>query len=200
MLKTNWRRVTGAIGSGLALLLIASWFSPMTGQICGYAYETHEKNCSAYSVPLFLALEFGEFLDAHNGAVIAVFTAILTVATILLWNAGERHSERELRAYVGLVRHSINAERHEFVIVTKNDGQTPARGVTPIFNQQWYSVGEDMPDDFGFADYAQTIGSGPVYITPGQEAPWSFQLTWDRFMQFANGQLGQFYIYGRFEY
>src|SRR5437868_9091936 len=37
---------------------------------------------------------------AISTVIIAAFTAALFAATFLLWFAGERHSERELRAYV----------------------------------------------------------------------------------------------------
>jgi hypothetical protein len=132
--------------------------------------------------------------------IIAVFTLSLWRSTDKLWTLGSKSSERQLRAYLGFVRHDIHFQRHEFVIVVRNNGQTPAREVTPFFNMQWYVPGTDMPADFAFADYPKNLGSGPVFIIPQQEHPWSFELNWAQFEQFSNGQLGQFYLYGRFEY
>ena len=43
-----------------------------------------------------------KFVNAISTAVIAAFTLALFVATTALWIAGERHSERELRAYIAL--------------------------------------------------------------------------------------------------
>jgi hypothetical protein len=41
-----------------------------------------------------------KFVVALSTIVMATFTIALFIATLLLWIGGERHSERELRAYV----------------------------------------------------------------------------------------------------
>jgi hypothetical protein len=140
-------------------------------------------------------------IGAAATVVIAIFTLTLWRSTDRLWSLGNRTAERELRAYLGFVGHNIQFERHEFVIVVKNHGQTPAREVRPFFNIQWYALGHTMPPDFAFADYPQHAGgSGPIFLNPGQEHPWSFVIDWDRFEWFVSGNLGEFYVYGRFEY
>jgi hypothetical protein len=131
-----------------------------------------------------------------SAATLLQFVALLATVWVMIANG-----RRQLRAYLGLLRHDIHDERHEFVIVVRNDGQTPAREVIPFFNFQWYALGKDMPADFHFADYPQpSDGSGAIFVTPGQEHPWSFAMDWARFQQFNAGQIGQFYLYGRFEY
>jgi hypothetical protein len=60
----------------------------------------------------------------------ALFTIALFLATWLLYTAGERHSERELRAYVFPIKvEAFNfgiGKRLESFVQIKNSGQTPA--------------------------------------------------------------------------
>jgi hypothetical protein len=64
----------------------------------------------------------------------ALFTIVLSVATILLWNSGERHSERELRAYVFPVEIKVENFKEQRPIVAfvkvENSGKTPAYNFT----------------------------------------------------------------------
>jgi hypothetical protein len=77
------------------------------------------------------------WLDQHDGAitavstfVIAAFTIALFIATRQLWKSGERHSERELRAYVDFggicIRHFGVGKFAEGFLEFHNFGQTPA--------------------------------------------------------------------------
>ncbi len=148
-----------------------------------------------------------KFWVSFGTLVLAAFTTILGFATIFLTRAtnrlvsgAEQTSKRQLRAYIGLIKHEIWFDRHEFVITIKNTGQTPGLRVTPFFNMEWYAPGQQMPAHFAFADYPQVEGSGSVFITPGQEHPWSFEIDWERFEEFDRGLLDYFYVYGRFEY
>jgi hypothetical protein len=125
----------------------------------------------------FLGIKPGE-------ALLALITVLLWLATRDLVDASKSTAERQLRAYIGLIGHDMHWDRHEFVIVIRNDGQTPARQVRSFFNQQWYTSGHDLPADFAFPDYPQpTGGSNSVFITPGQQHPWAFELDWTRFQQ-----------------
>jgi hypothetical protein len=83
-----------------------------------------------------MALEHpNEFLTAISTAIIATFTVVLAISTVKLWRAGERHSERELRAYVGIlmnpstVIHVNVGQRSKAQITVKNFDQTPAYDV-----------------------------------------------------------------------
>jgi hypothetical protein len=133
--------------------------------------------------------------------ILATSTVGLWVITYLTWQHGRETAERQLRAYLALVRFELDFDKHEFVVVVRNDGQTPGREVIPFFNVQWYEVGHEMPPDFAFPDYEQDPNeSGPVSITPGQEHRWSFAFDWKIFEQFNDRKIGPFYFYGRFEY
>lgn len=71
---------------------------------------------------------------ALSTVVIATFTLALFGATFLLWWAGERHSERELRAYlflkdITLSNFGSTTERVEATISFRNCGATPAHSV-----------------------------------------------------------------------
>jgi hypothetical protein len=215
MLNPTPMRIFCSILAGTILLLIAAWGSDSVGQICEYNQSTHQNDCAVHNVAIFLLIKSGEIINFYGALItalatiaIACFTYTLKKSTDRLWDASERqlgHLEdtaaRELRAYIGLIRHDMNLARHEFIIVIRNDGQTPARQVKSFFNQQWYGPGHDMPDDFPFADYPQLrSGSDSVFITPGQEHPWSFELNWEKLQQFETNIIAQFYLYGRFEY
>jgi hypothetical protein len=76
-------------------------------------------------------------INLFSGILVAVFTGILTLYTILLWKSGEKHSERELRAYVFPVAFTIRnfkttlssvstSQRISAFVKIKNTGQTPA--------------------------------------------------------------------------
>lgn len=75
---------------------------------------------------------------AISTIVIAAFTALLFIATILLWSGGERHSERELRAYLSATPFMVLnwGMEKEFIGVDchfENHGQTPAFEVNHVF-------------------------------------------------------------------
>jgi hypothetical protein len=99
--------------------------------------ETWQQDCSAYNAILYALWKIGEFVDSHSGAfttlatvAIAAFTLTLWQSTNKLWLAGERHSERELRAYVfvdgGQFDYSSTHEAFRGHLVIKNYGKTPA--------------------------------------------------------------------------
>ena len=182
MLTPRLSKIVGGICVGLALLLVASWFSPATYQKCGYAYETYEKNCPAYSVPLFFALEIGEFLDAHNGAITALFTIALAISTVLLWQVTAKSvtiAERaltELEAPVvavkiietGIAQSGITGTTFSTLVYSLvNFGRTPAVLYELIDDVRAVRVGDGYPPVI-------TNLRGPpmpygVFIPPGGE-------------------------------
>lgn len=112
-----------------------------------YCQADHTKNyyCAAYK----LAMVFGDFIDAHNGAInalatfaIALFTLTLWRSSEKMWNAtqdalrhAERTAERELRAYVHISGGEIKFEplnAPTWHLTVKNFGKTPAYDV-----RQW---------------------------------------------------------------
>jgi hypothetical protein len=75
-----------------------------------------------------------DWIIAISAVVTAIFTGTLWWSTRTLWKAGEIHSERQLRAYLGVQTGKIishdggNTFIVEITII--NSGQTPARRVT----------------------------------------------------------------------
>lgn len=87
---------------------------------------------------------------AISTIVIAAFTALLFVATILLWWGGERHSRRELRAYVSVTPKLVLLSIDEGKIVgvdctIKNHGQTPAFEVNYVFGISVLAPNSELP-------------------------------------------------------
>jgi hypothetical protein len=77
--------------------------------------------------------EFRDAATAVATVLIAIFTFTLWQSTSRLWRAGERHSERELRAYILATKPKITqlevGKRIEIDAPYKNFGQTPAYDV-----------------------------------------------------------------------
>src|SRR5664279_5055960 len=82
---------------------------PTQGEICKEDTATHTKQCTTHNTALVLLRHVAEFLEDHGEAVIATFTVVLAVSTIMLWDATKRlwksgdENMRVLeRAYLGL--------------------------------------------------------------------------------------------------
>jgi hypothetical protein len=90
-----------ALHEGIARLLVFSW-----------AYVTHDNVIAASTV------------------IVAVFTVTLWFSTYELWMAGERHSERELRAYIvgttSAQYRNLSTPSPYSILSFKNSGKTPA--------------------------------------------------------------------------
>lgn len=69
-------------------------------------------------------------INAASTAIMAIFTVALFITTYLLWKSGEKHSARELRAYVGIgdvrVKKFIAGKIMQAEVTFRNAGQTPA--------------------------------------------------------------------------
>jgi hypothetical protein len=102
-------------------------------------YKPQQNNSS--SVPVFVS-EWsectGHFVHDNGEAIIALFTVVLAISTILLWGAtrnlmisAESTSKRQLRAYLGIDAGAatIRGEQVEFWVNVRNRGQTPAYDV-----------------------------------------------------------------------
>lgn len=121
-----------------------------------------------------------EAITALGTAFVAAFTGLLFVATILLWWGGERHSERELRAYVSVVSGSIQVVNinnappgpgFRVTIELKNSGQTPGYDFTTWIKPPEILDKDAMP--FGPATPIEER-SGRSIIGPGGSA----HITW----------------------
>jgi hypothetical protein len=87
---------------------------------------------------------------ALSGIAVAAFTLALFFATWLLWFGGERHSERELRAYVAIAGGNIRVanitqggQGFQIVIELKNSGQTPGYDFTTWICRPSAPVGQN---------------------------------------------------------
>ena len=80
--------------------------------------------CERWQTPINLA----------TAVLIAIFTGLLTLYTVKLWTSGEKHSERELRAYVFPISVKVTNFRTPTPLLAavqiRNSGQTPAYRLT----------------------------------------------------------------------
>ncbi len=99
---------------------------------------------------------------------IAVFTAGLTVSTVLLWRAGERQlalakssSERQLRAYVYIEKTPIKVDLEIWSVTfnVKNFGQTPAHNVVVRYAFQVVKCENKKPIDIPEPHETVCLGS-----------------------------------------
>src|SRR6266496_2070416 len=82
--------------------------------------------------------EYNAEIVTLSTAIMALFTVALFIATFLLWSGGERHSERELRAYLSATPFMVLnwGMEKEFIGVDchfENHGQTPAFEINHVF-------------------------------------------------------------------
>ncbi|MCW5694944.1 MAG: hypothetical protein KIT48_21510 [Pseudolabrys sp.] len=105
MLSSFWRRVLFGSLSFFLIVFIVSWESGSTGEVCSVNEKTHHQECTKYNlavVPLAYALAA---LRENGEAIIALFTVILGISTIGLWNATNRlweAGERQMRLTRGM--------------------------------------------------------------------------------------------------
>ena len=66
---------------------LAVWESPLVPRYLPYCDDKNPKqeNCPTYEVTRLTVWEIGNFLDVHNGAIVALFTAVLSIFTIGLY-------------------------------------------------------------------------------------------------------------------
>jgi hypothetical protein len=102
---------------------------------------------------------------------VALFTGILTLYTVKLWKSGEKHSERELRAYVGITDASITKSVDpvksliKAQITIRNAGQTPAYDFNLITTFDFHEIPRTE-----FAPYqSEIIRQSRGTLEPGAE-------------------------------
>jgi len=107
-------------------------------------YRAQQTEKGIPGIPVALAYRdcFGKWANDNNSAITAISTLLLFLVTAgLVWVAHRQHTtaRAELRAYVFVtkckVTHVVEGDGQgaaEAVVVIKNAGQTPARGVTNI--------------------------------------------------------------------
>jgi hypothetical protein len=105
----------------------------LSGEQNRYSWAEIKKNAKEYWTQFVEHVERrSAFYVALSGIAVAGFTLALFIATFLLWFAGERHSERQLRAYVStssgsmrVVNIAQGGQGFQITIELRNAGQTP---------------------------------------------------------------------------
>jgi hypothetical protein len=92
----------GIVAIAFSLLAASAYTYPKYGEICYRSERTSQKECSSYSLPLFLFIKvfdslnvYGTAITALATAVIAGFTGTLWFSTNRLWEASERQFQLE---------------------------------------------------------------------------------------------------------
>jgi len=149
-----------------------------------------------------LVREYTAEIVTISTAVMALFTVALFVATFALWFGGERHSERELRAYVFpvdiKVRNFKTSERISAFVKVKNSGQTPAYK----FTCQVKMIAGPFPQtDFTISKEESDLT--PAYLGPNESIPYTpttdTPLTWKQAEEVSQGRRA-IYVFGRIDY
>jgi hypothetical protein len=106
---------------------------------------------------------------ALSAIVTALFTGALVCATLLLWWAGKRHSERELRAYVSITeigtREFVPNGHPETKITIENSGKTPAYDLRIVTTFDIHKI----PRDEYLHSSAQSTDESKGVLGPGVE-------------------------------
>jgi len=160
--------------------------------------KEERRNPDVYEGPfLRWTKRYEAVINGFSAIVMAVFSVILTIYTVRLWKSGEKHSERELRAYVWVSVADIRfiGTERQMLATFKicNDGQTPAHNVTvsaqfgtgPIVVNK-----EDLPP----APYV--LGPHGGFILHRELAP--FIWTKEEFNDFVRG--GGVFVHGEILY
>lgn len=163
--------------------------------------ESSEEDSSWF---LKLTNKYGNAINAISTLVMAIFTVALFFSTHLLWKSGEKHSERELRAYVGVTDASIQASKDPEKALIKaemtiqNAGQTPAYDFRVIATFDFHEIPRTE-----FGPYNKSIKQSRKTLGPGSEVNVplvaSKLLTPDHLKAVKDGKFA-FFFYGRAEY
>lgn len=159
----------------------------------------------------------GHFLEMNGEGVIAAFTVILAISTILLWwstrklwDAGERQlelatktAERELRAYIYVEGVEITppdlAGPTEVRLTIKNNGQTPGYGVVHLGRM----LVQDFPSLVPLPEVEETSPLSRNDLPPSGILTKTLKggraLTPDERARIGNGTLA-LYVYGEIRY
>jgi hypothetical protein len=149
--------------------------------------------------------EYNAEIVAISTVVMAIFTIALTWSTYLLWKSGEKHSERELRAYLGIAEGDIQQHvdpakgRLKAQMVIRNTGQTPAYNVRLIASFDFHKIPRTEFAAYGIGKIQQsnaTIDPGVEVIVPLVAEK---LVSEENFKAVREGRFA-FFFYGRIEY
>ena len=102
--KRIWITFALCILTICVVLVIASFFIPLYGDICSKNEYTNAKECTPHHIALVAFWQIVKATNDWSAAIIALFTVILGVATWALWRAtrdlvegAEETSEKQLK-------------------------------------------------------------------------------------------------------
>ena len=116
--KSSRRLVVFYAGVFVFVLIWLAIIYPDYGKICSETQQATAENCLAYNITSYYLVKSFTFIQFYNGAIIALFTVILAVSTVLLWNVTKRAADAAALNAQAI----IDAERaHLFVIVNQHN-------------------------------------------------------------------------------
>jgi hypothetical protein len=223
MLKPTPARIICGLSAGVILILLAAWVSGFSASVCGYGQNTKQDNCPTYNLAFFLILQSGEIINYYGALItafatiaIAWFTWTLRNSTERLWLASERHSERELRAFVfakavGVTPNTLTKAYTQVqgtyevpvswvvCVIWENSGGTRTKNMFSHVSHDFFDG--EMPDDFTFPDLGDQIRV-PTMIGPRSvimSGAFEFKVNDQRVADVSAGKK-HLYIWGWAEY
>ena len=148
MLKPRPASVIWGLLGGAILLLLAAWFSGLTGTICEYNQSAQQNECSNYSLAVYVLIKGGAFLNFYGALITALATIAIALFTLSLRestekfgeianttaDAQERDTKILQRAYLAVEPDGIRPLRSDIgklsgYVKIKNVGHLPARNI-----------------------------------------------------------------------
>jgi len=143
-------------------------------------------------------ISYSDIINIVSTAVIAAFTVVLAIYTVKLWRSGEKHSERDLRAYISVAGANIQKspllDRINARVQIRNSGRTPAYAVRRSIN---IIIGPPATTEFPVLEWNDaSIPLGP------NETYWLEKLREISNEERINVTVGSWgvYVFGRIEY
>jgi hypothetical protein len=194
----NWARRHKLVLLTIAAFLLLSAASPFIQQICQPETTPNQKYCATYQMALFFLIGSGQFLDAHNGVITGIATALLAYITwglVLIAKEQSATTRAQLRAYVSITQVKITKQRQSIDIEFINTGQTPAYDPTISVDK----IVGDCPLNVELTPRDKrrmgALGAGlRSHCTLS-----GFSLTVDQESRMSKGELS-LYVFGRIDY
>lgn len=174
----------------VVFVVLAVWLVGISGtfQSCVYATQHQKTEQVVESFPNVARTLgawsncSGEFIHQNGETIVAVFTVILGIGTILLWSAtkllvekSDEASQRQLRAYISVnpirIYSAAIEERFNRVDFSlKNHGQTPANEIHHVFSVQVFP--NPLPEGFTYPSAAVPVHSESALFPQGEMVVW----------------------------
>ncbi|TPK92658.1 hypothetical protein FJ934_20485 [Mesorhizobium sp. B2-4-12] len=87
MQKPTPLRIIAVLAVVSTLLLLATWQSGLTGQICEKAANQQNEDCTSYNLLFFVLIKLREIVDHNDGFITALATLAIAAFTATLWKS-----------------------------------------------------------------------------------------------------------------